>query len=101
MCSSDELDAGLADIEAQRQRAGAPTEFGWMTTHRLDFVLTAAAAAPSYRPVHARVRAAVLDEVEAAAGRRPYERGAEDIEDRWGVEVDVRPPGYEWRAPML
>jgi hypothetical protein len=99
--SSDEFDAGLADIEAQRRRAGSPTEFGWMTMHRLDFVLRAAVAAPSYRPVHARVRAAVLAEVEAAAGRRPYERGAEDIEDRWGVEVDVRPPGYEWRAPLL
>jgi hypothetical protein len=99
--SSDELDAGLADIEAQRQRAGAPAEFGWTTMHRLDFVLTAAVHAPSYRPARARVRAAVLEEVEAAAGRAPYERGAEDIRDRWGVEVDVRPPGYEWRAPML
>jgi hypothetical protein len=69
--------------------------------HRLELVLTAATTAPSYRPVQARVRAAVLDEVEAAAGRAPYERGAVDIEDRWGVEVDVRPPGYEWRAPML
>jgi hypothetical protein len=101
VCSSDELDAGLADIEAQRQRAGTPKQFGWTTMRRLDFVLTAAVAAPSYRPVHARVRAAVLDEVEAAAGRAPYERGAEDIQDRWGVEVDVRPPGYERRAPML
>jgi hypothetical protein len=69
VCSSDELDAGLADIEAQRQRAGTPKQFGWTTMRRLDFVLTAAVAAPSYRPVHARVRAAVLDEVEAAAGR--------------------------------
>jgi hypothetical protein len=99
--SSDELDAGLADIEVQRLRAGGPAQFGWMTTHRLDFVLTAVVVAPSYRPVHARVRAAVLDEVEAAAGRAPYERGAVDIENRWGVEVDVRPPGYKWRPPML
>jgi hypothetical protein len=40
-------------------------------------------------------------ELGAAAGRLPDARGAEDIRDRWGVEVRVRPPGYEWRAPML
>jgi hypothetical protein len=95
--SGDELDAGLADIEAQRRRGRS----GWFTTHALAFVLTASAEAPTYRPVRARVREAVLDEVEAAAGRAPYERGAEDIRDRWGVEVRVRPPDYEWRPPML
>ena len=73
--SSDELDAGLADIEAQRQRAGSPTEFGWMTTHRLAFVLTAVAVAPAYRPVLAQVRAAALAERHRGSlgrrGRRP------------------------------
>ena len=44
------------------------------------------AGAPAHRPVLARVREVVL---------------ADDVLDRWGVEVDVRPPGYEWRAPML
>jgi hypothetical protein len=98
--AGDELDAGLADIESQRPADGQE-EFGWMTTHRLAFVLTASAEAPTHRPVLARVRAAVLDELEAATGRTPYERATVDIEDRWGVEADVRPPGYEWRPPAL
>jgi hypothetical protein len=85
--SGDSLDAGLG--------------FNWFTTHALAFVLTSSAEAPAYRPVRARVREAVLDEVEAGACRAPYERGAEDIQDRWGVEVRVRPPGYEWRPPAL
>ena len=67
-----------------------------MTTHRLDFVLTAVADAPTYRPVLARVR----DEV-ATRRRRPCELGESGIEGRWGVEVDVCPPGYEWQPPLL
>jgi len=40
-CSRDELDAALADIDAQWKRAGEPEQFSWTTWHRLDFVLTA------------------------------------------------------------
>ena len=101
MWSGEELDAGLADIDAQGRRAGKSGGFAWFTTHALAFVLTASAEAPTYRPLRERVRAVVLDALEAAHGRRPYERGAEDISDRWGVDVDVHPPGYEWRPPAL
>ena len=94
-------DGQTPPIEAQRQRAGTPKQFGWTTMQRLDFVLTAAVAAPSYRPVHARVRAAALDEVEAAAGRAPYERGAEDIQIAGASRSKSARPGYERRAPML
>jgi len=97
----DELDAGLADIDAQWERAGRPESFGWTTSHRLEFVLTGSAEAPAYRPVAARVRAAVLEELGTTTGRRPYERGAVDIEDRWGVEVEVHPPGYAFQPPLL
>jgi hypothetical protein len=99
--SSDELDAGLSDIDAQGRRAGKSGGFAWFTTHALAFVLTASAEARTYRPLLERARAVVLDELDAADGRRPYERGAEDISDRWGVDVDVHPPGYEWRPPAL
>ncbi len=64
-------------------------------------MLTAFAEASTYRPVLARLRVLVLEELEAATGRVPYERGAEDIERRWGAEVDVHPPGYEYQPPML
>ena len=99
--TSHELDAGLADIDAQWERAGKPDQFGWFTTYSLEFVLTGHTEAPAYRPVLARLRAAVLDELEAASGRRPYERGAEDIQDRWGAAVDVHPPGYEPQPVFL
>ncbi len=99
--SSDELDAALADIDAQWRRAGKPEEFGWTTSSRLAYVLTATSDAPTYRPVLARVRAAALEELEAAAGRMPYEAGGGDIEGRWGLDVDVHPPGYEPQPVFL
>ena len=99
--SSEELDAAIADIDAQWERAGKPEEFGWSTTSRLDFDVTGFIDAPAHRPVRERLRAVVLEEVEAASGRVPYEDGAEDIRDRWGVAVDVHPPGYEFRPALL
>ena len=83
--SSDELDAALARIDAQGRRAGKPEELGWMTSGLLAFVLSAAAEAPTHRPLRDRLRAAVVAEVEG----------------RWGVVVDVHPPGYTWRPPLL
>jgi hypothetical protein len=86
----------------------------------IPWVIVATLSVPDLRPesrpqheraverVAGRLRAAGCDEVawsgdelEASHGRRPSERGAEDIRDRWGVEVDVHPPGYERRPPAV
>jgi hypothetical protein len=81
-----ELDAAMADIDTRRRRAGEREESGWMTVYRLVFVVTAAVEAPTYRPVLARVRSVVLEELP---------------ESGWRADVDVHPPGYEWAPPLL
>jgi hypothetical protein len=95
-----ELDAAMADIDALRLRAGE-REVGWMLAYKLAFVVTAAAEAPTYRPVLARVRRAVLEALEAAGARPLPEPEAAPIEGRWRFDVDVHPPGYEWSPPLL
>lgn len=97
--SADSLDAGLADIDAQCEAAGRPEAYGWVTRHSLAFGVSAVADAPTHRLLLERIRPAVLAEVQAATGRRPWQPGAEDLDGRWGVEVEVHPPGYE--APPL
>ena len=99
--TSGELDAAMADIDAQWRRAGEPEEFGWMTIYVPAFVVTAAAEASTYGPVLERVRAAVLGELEAAGARPPFEPAAADIEGRWRAAVDVYPPGYAYQPPLL
>ena len=86
-----ELDAAIADIEAQRERAREREE---SIAYVLAFVVTAAAEAPTYRPVLARARRTVLEELEAAGARPLFEPEAADIEGRWRFDVDVHPPGY-------
>ena len=85
--SSDELDAALARIDAQGRRAGKPEELGWMTSGLLAFVLSAAAEAPTHRPLRERVRAAVSRRSKAAGGSwstctRPATRGGHRCSDR-------------------
>jgi hypothetical protein len=75
--------------------AGEPEGFGWMIPQSLAFELVAVIQAPTHRPLLASVREAILEEVHVATGFEPYERGASDTEGRWGVEIDVHPPGYQ------
>lgn len=71
--STDSLDAGIADIDAQT--AGAEGDAGWTTWHRLAYVLTGVRAAST--------REEVIDRAtEAAAGVMPA---------GWDVEAAARP----------
>lgn len=88
------LDAGLDDIERQQKQAGG-AEFGWTTCHSLAIEITGGTSAPAHRPVVAALTEVVREAIVAATGRMPWEAGAEDLSGRWGLELDVHPPGYE------
>lgn len=96
--SAAELDAGLDEIETGWEAAGRPEQYGWTTLHELDYKLLGYVEAPTHRSVTTTVEDLAVAELEAAGGHPPFLRGAEDIQNRWGVVVDVHPPGYEPRS---
>lgn len=92
--SAEGLDAAVDDIDRQWQAVGEPDLLGWSTMHSCAFEVVAFKEAATHLPVAASVRELAIEEIRAATGIEPHERGAYELEGRWGIDVDVHPPGY-------
>jgi hypothetical protein len=91
---ADSLDAGLDDIDRQAEAQSDQQWVPWFTSHALAFTVRALFEASTHRVATTIIRDRAFEELKQATGREPYEAGAATITGRWGLDVQVHPPGY-------
>lgn len=91
--SSRALERGLRELERQAEAAGHPEHFTWFG--RLEFEIFAEAGASEHRSLTGRLRRLIRQHILEQTGREPHEAGDEDLNDRWGLDIEVAPPGYK------